>query len=179
MKTRHLLMACVLPVLFAACKKDSNDKPATPAMADNTVAFTLDGKSYTTSGLQLSTASVQDQEEDHMDSLYVLTGITSNTAIAGQLTLSITFRKGQVTVGNYGDTAYATDGVDWVPALGGEDFYQSNSSHYSTIQVTHADGQVLEGTFSGEIASTVDQDRVLKLTGGKFRINLATVAKGN
>lgn len=179
MKTRHLLMACALPALFAACKKDSNDKPATPTVADNTVAFTLDGKAYTTTGLELSTAAVPDQEVNQTDSLYVLTGITSAAANAGQITLSVTFRKGQVAAGNYGDTAYATDGINWVPALGGEDFYQSNTSHYSVIQVSKADGKVLEGTFSGEVASTTNQDQVLKVTGGQFRINLATVAKGN
>ncbi|PUZ27809.1 hypothetical protein GA0116948_106128 [Chitinophaga costaii] len=180
MKFRHLLLACLLlPAIFAACKKDSDKKNSQPVAADNSLSFKLDGKDYSAKIMVLNAGVAIDNEDDNKeDTVYAIVALTDSTASSAQIMLTMTFRQGRPLPGNYGDTTYASDGINWVPALGGNDFYQSSITHYSVIQLSRADNAYLEGTFNGEVASTTDQDKVNKISDGKFKINMETVTKG-
>ena len=178
MKTRNFLLACFLLAGFAACKKDN--QKAVDNTADNSMSFTLDGKSYTAALLAMSGTTAADADDaGKTDSVLFIIAQTDSSNTAARIALTMTFRKGSVQPGNYSDTAYASDGISWTPVLNKDDYYQSSFKNYAVIQLTNASSTTLEGTFKGQVVATNDVNKISTITDGKFKINPQTVSKAD
>ena len=168
MKVKFLLFAAVLVAGFSACKKDSNNSPA--ATADNTMSWTIDGKSHTAKLVTFASSNY-----NTTDTAYFITAVDALDTTENTMEVDVVFPNSVVKTGTYSDSSGLGTVLKYFGAKN-SDIGFSTYKNYSVITITRADS-IVEGTFSGPILSTIDGTTIRPVTDGKFKVNLKTVTQ--
>ncbi|PUZ27810.1 hypothetical protein GA0116948_106129 [Chitinophaga costaii] len=168
MKTRLLIFMALCCAGLAACKKDSADKPG----SENTLSVTINGKVYTSSSsdfiMFIDTITARSQN----GTLNLAYDISGPMPGGQQVGIYVNTVDGQLAPGDYTNISDGDNTMFWSDALNATAYYVSVPDYTTTVHITRADNDFLEGTFNGKLVNNADDTKTLELISGQFKINM-------